>query len=76
MATTSDVVDALAQGLERAYPAVVFGRLNPGNDGFRVQLSEEKSYIVTVREAGFWDAQVMDFDLCAPSREDLDDDRA
>ncbi len=56
MPTTSDVVDALAQGLERAYPGVVFGRVNPGNDGFRAQLSKGKLYIVTVREAGVPDA--------------------
>ncbi len=55
MPTTSDVVDALAQGLERAYPGVVFGRVNPGNDGFRAQLPDGKLYIVTVREAGVRD---------------------
>ncbi len=51
MPATSDVVDVMAQGLERAYPGVVFGRLNPGRDGFRAQLPEVKLYIVTVREA-------------------------
>ncbi len=56
MPTTSDVVDALAQGLERAYPDVVFGRVNPGNDGFRAQLSDGKLDVVTVREAGVPDA--------------------
>ncbi len=55
MPTTSDVVDALAQGLERAYPDVVFGRVNPGNDGFRAQLPGGKLYVVTVREAGVRD---------------------
>jgi hypothetical protein len=62
MMKPADLIDALAQGLERVYPSVVFGRLNPGNNGFRAQLPEGTLYIVTVREAGFRDAPMMDED--------------
>ena len=61
MATTSDIVDALVQGLERAYPEPVFGKLTRGGEGFRVQVDGEL-WIVRVERAGFWDAPVSDFE--------------